>query len=102
LVNAAEFALGSNPMGENDDRAPAGTVVDVEGQLYPAVTYTRSTTAAGAQVQVEAASDLVFESTLELVEVSVEDLGDGTERVTVRTASPSEGETFFRTDVTLQ
>ena len=102
LVNAVEFALGSNPMGENDDRAPAGTVVDVEGQLYPAVTYTRSTTAAGAQVQVEAASDLGFESTLELVEVSVEDLGDGTERVTVRTTNPSEGETFFRTRVTVQ
>ena len=99
LVNAVEFALGSNPMGGNDDRAPAGTVVDEGGQLYPAMTYTRSTTASGVQVQLEAAADLGFGSTLELVEVSVEDLGDGTERVTVRTASPSEGETYFRAQV---
>jgi hypothetical protein len=102
LTNAVEFALGSNPNGENDDRAPAGTVVDVDGQLYPAVTYTRNTTAAGAEVQVEASIDLGFEAELELVVVSVVDLGDGTERVTVRTASPSEAETFFRTQVILQ
>jgi hypothetical protein len=102
LLNAVEFALGSDPNGENDDRAPAAIVVDVDGQIYPAVTYTRSTTTTGAQVQVDAANDLGFETTLELVEVSIVDLGDGTERVTMRTASQLDGEVFFRTQVTLQ
>ncbi len=101
LVNAVEFALGSNPNGENEDRAPAGITVDVEGQSYPAVTFTRSQTAAGVEVWVTAASDLDFANLLELVEVSVVDLGDGTERVTVRTASVPEAETFFRTQVAM-
>ncbi len=102
LSNAVEFALGSNPNGENEDRAPAGVVVESDGQFYPGVTFTRSTTALGATIQVDAGNDLGFGTLLELVVVSVEDLGDGTERVTVRTAAVSDGETYFRTQVTLQ
>jgi hypothetical protein len=102
LPNAVEFALGSDPNGENGDRLLAGTVVEVEGQSYPAVTFTRSKTASGIVVEVDAASDLSFDVALELVEESVVDLGDGTERVTVRTASAAGAATFFRARAVLQ
>jgi hypothetical protein len=102
LPNGVEFALGSDPTGANEDRAPAGLVVESEGLFYPGVTYTRSTTASGSTVQVEAANDVGFGAPIELLVVSVEDLGDGTERVTVRTATVSDGQTYFRTQVTLQ
>lgn len=102
LLNAVEFALGSNPSGDNGDRVPTGTVVDVQGVDYPAVTFTRSKTAGGASIEVDAASDLGFVTALELVEESVVDLGDGTERVTVRTAEALEGAVFFRTRAVIE
>ncbi len=97
VLNAVEFALGSNPLGENADRLPAGTTVNVQGQDYPAVTFTRNKSALGVTLEVDASGDLSFETALDLVVESVVDLGDGTERVTVRTANPLNGAVFFRT-----
>jgi hypothetical protein len=51
---------------------------------------------------VDAATDLLFEQILDVVEEPPVDLGDGTERVTVRTASPGGSTTFFQVQVVLQ
>jgi hypothetical protein len=102
LVNIVEFALGGNPLGDSSEQTPAGTMVDVDGELYPAVTFVRSTTAVGVEIQVTAASDILFQNALELVEEPPVNLGNGTERVTVRTAAPGGATTYFQTSVLVQ
>jgi hypothetical protein len=82
---------------------PAATEVDDAGTLYPALTYIRNKTAVGGAIEITAATDLEFTTLIQLVVASVEDLGDGTQRVTLRTESPvgTDQAVFWATSIVL-
>jgi hypothetical protein len=102
VLNVVEFALGADPTGDSGANVPSGLTLDIGGQAYPAVTFTRSKSVLGVQIQVEAASDIDFQIVLSVVTELPVDLGNGTERVTVRTAAPAGATTFFHTTVLAQ
>ncbi|HYG23331.1 MAG TPA: hypothetical protein VEH04_11155 [Verrucomicrobiae bacterium] len=84
IKNAFEFYFGSNPTSAASGAMPSGTSVNVGGQNYPAITFVRSKNAGGVTMLPQASSDLNFSNSLGTVIESVVDLGNGTERVTVR------------------
>ena len=81
---------------------PAETVVEEGGQTYPAVTFIRSLNAPGITIVVAVASTVGFGDTLGASTANVETLGNGTERVTIRsdTSAAAQGLQFFRINVT--
>jgi hypothetical protein len=103
IVNLFEYAFGGNPNGDSSGRLPAATEVDDAGTMYPALTYVRNKTAVGGFIDVAAATDLEFATPITLVVASVVDLGDGTERITVRTESPvgNDQAVFWATSVVI-
>jgi len=90
IPNRLEYALGGNPGVANSAQWPAGTSVEVEGVVYPGIQFTRNTRAVG----VRASTAMDFNPPLETVE-TVEDLGNGVERVTVRGTVSLPGVTTF-------
>ena len=87
LTNIAEYALGSNPVTADAVQRPTATRLQVEGQTYAAIVFTRNRKAAGVTIEVNASDTVTFTALAPTVE-SVEDLGAGIERVTVRSAQP--------------
>ncbi len=95
ITNRLEYALGGNPMVAGSGEWPAGVEVEADGIRYPAVRFTRNRAANGVEITVSASTTLLFATPLPVVE-SVEDLGNGVDRVTVRSTQPLSGvETFF-------
>jgi hypothetical protein len=85
LSNIVEFALGSDPAAPSEK--PKAQVVNSSGQDYAAIQFTRNKNSSGVEIQVSA-SDSVTADSNETVTESAEDLGNGTERVTVRATKP--------------
>lgn len=100
ITNRLEHALGGNPMLAAPAEWPRGVPSEVGGTMYPAVRFTRNTRATGVRIEVLASTTLSFGVALPVVE-SVEDLGNGIERVTVRAAQPvgASREVFFQVRV---
>jgi hypothetical protein len=95
ISNAAEYAFGTNPMQAGSKPQLEQKSVSVAAQSYPAVTYIRNKNATGVTIQIRASNSVTFDTQAETVEVTpAEDLGNGLERVTVRSAS-SAPHTFF-------
>jgi hypothetical protein len=102
VKNIVKYALGVLPLESAAARLPVETTVEEGGQTYPAVTFVRSRNAPGVSIVVDAASTVEFNDDLGVTTVSVEDLGNGTERVTIRsnTSVIAQGLQFFRINVT--
>ena len=83
LNNLVEFYLGSNPLDKKSGPRPSSGAILVDGATYPAVTFIRNKAAAGLRLEVVASSTVVFSDNLGTTEIT-EDLGDGTERVVLR------------------
>jgi len=103
IINLFEYAFGGNPNGDSSGRLPAADEVSEEGVVYASLTFTRNQSGVGGEIQVEAAADVLFATPVEIVLAGVQDLGDGTERVTWRTVSPAaelEG-VFWQTSIVI-
>lgn len=99
IPNLVKYALGVNPLESARHRLPAKVVEAVQGEEgYPAVTYIRDKGATGVTITVEISASLEFPGGIGSTLVSAEDLGDGTERVTVRSNATfaSLSKQFFR------
>lgn len=87
LPNFAEFQFGTDPTAVGSGQKPGGTKVIISGKSYAAIQYTRNPKAAGGSIQVRASNSITFAAPVSTVE-SVETLGGGLERVTVRSSIP--------------
>jgi hypothetical protein len=93
--NAAEFAFGTNPAQPGNKPQLDQKSVSVNGQSFPAAQYVRNKGATGVAIQIRASNSVTFDSAAQVVEVTLaEDLGNGLERVTVRSVT-SAPHTFF-------
>ncbi|HVY70385.1 MAG TPA: hypothetical protein VHH73_10685, partial [Verrucomicrobiae bacterium] len=101
IPNIVEFALGSNPTSAASGKLPTTTQFETGGKTYPAVTFTRSQTATSVTLQVTVSSTVAFGDSLGSAEAFIQDLGDGTERVTVRSAVSvaDRAQQFLKVDV---
>lgn len=100
--NVAEFAFGTHPMQAQSRVFPATQTHNEGGVLYPAVSFIRRKNLNGANIVVEAFDTIPFGTPLGTTPVGTpEDLGDGTERVTIRGQTPLRDlrSYFFRTRV---
>ncbi len=94
--NAAEFAFGTNPAQSGSKPQLDQKSVSVNGQSFPAVQYIRNKNASGVAIQIRASNSVTFDSDAPVVEVTpAEDLGNGLERVTVRSANAAPHTFFF-------
>ena len=102
LSNVVEFAFGTHPMQSQSRALPANRTHSEGGVEYPAVTFVRRKSLNGANIVVEAFSGIPFGTPAGTTPVGApEDLGDGTERVTIRGQTPLRDTQryFFRTRV---
>ena len=102
LLNVVEFAFGSDPTLANSGEFPHATSAEINGVVYPAISYLRDTAISGVSIVVEAAGDVSFTTLVELTEITPrQDLGNGLQRVTMRTVLPAQPSTkvFFRSRV---
>jgi hypothetical protein len=105
VPNLIKYAIGVGPLDSAAGRIPQEVVVgSVNDESYPVVSFIRDTTVTGVAMQVEVATGLDFTTMLGSTVISVEDLGDGTERVSVRSNARFADHTrqFFRLGVTLE
>ncbi|MGA1238959.1 MAG: immunoglobulin domain-containing protein, partial [Limisphaerales bacterium] len=84
-INLVEYAFASDPQTDSEANLPAANKVMDGGNFYPSLSYTRNKAAVGGVITVRAAADLLFAAPIPIVLAGVEDLGNGTERVTWRT-----------------
>jgi hypothetical protein len=102
LSNVVEFAFGTHPMQSQSRALPANRTHSEGGMEYPAVTFIRRKSLNGANIMVEAFNGIPFGAPAGTTQVGPpEDLGDGTERVTIRGQTPLRDTQryFFRTRV---
>lgn len=102
LSNIVEFAFGTHPMQAQSRALPANRRHSEGGVDYPAVTLVRRKSLNGANIVVEAFTSIPFGAPAGTTQVGPsEDLGDGTERVTIRSQTPLRDAQrhFFRTRV---
>lgn len=89
IKNAFEFYFGSNPTSAASGAMPGGTMIVSGGQTFPAITFIRSKAVGGVTMIPQAATDLAFSTPVGTVVESVVDLGNETERVTIRSTLSS-------------
>lgn len=102
LSNVVEFAFGTHPMQSQSRVLPANRTHSEGGENYPALSFIRRKNLNGANIVVDAFTSIPFGSAVGTTQVGQpEDLGDGTERVTIRSQTPlrSLQRYFFRTRV---
>ncbi len=102
--NGSEFALGTSPNSAAPGQKPelvSGTVID-GAESYPSISFIRRRNATGVNISVEGATDVSFSPTNPTTTLTPVDLGNGTERVTVRGNSPASPTAafFFRVKIT--
>lgn len=101
--NLIKYALGVPPLESAADRLPVEFLSGQgEDEGFPIVSYIRVKDLEGITIQVQISVDMDFLNDLGSTLVSIEDLGDGTERVTVRSNASFASQTsqFFRLRVT--
>jgi hypothetical protein len=84
LKNVFEYYFGSNPTNAASGAPPTVISVNVSGQNYPAITFIRSQSVTGVTLIPQVSSTVGFADSLGSTTQSVVDLGNGTERVTIR------------------
>lgn len=85
--NIFEYYFGTNPASAASAAEPQGDSVRAGNDTFPALTFVRSKTATRISAQVLVSSSVTFGDTLGTAAEVVTDLGNGTERVTVRSAT---------------
>lgn len=102
--NLLEFALGMQPQVADPENLPKFVIVADGGQSYPGLSYER-VKGSGLTFAIERSGDLETwtDDVADVTEVSVTDLGNGSERVEVRlnTAIPGNERAFLRLWVSL-
>ncbi|HEX5400187.1 MAG TPA: delta-60 repeat domain-containing protein, partial [Verrucomicrobiae bacterium] len=83
IPNIFEYYFASNPTNATSGSQPEEVTVNLGGTDYPAITFVRSKTAGGVTLIPQVSSDVEFADSLGYTE-SATDLGNGTERVTIR------------------
>lgn len=103
LPNAIEYKFGSDPTDAGSSEHPLATQVEANGQTYPAVTFVQNQAAIGATLVVKVSTTLGFLDSLGFTQVAVVDLGNGTERVTLRSNASMAEQTkqFIKVGVTI-
>ncbi len=92
ISNIFEYYLGTNPNSAASNPssplarrvASPSAFANVGGQFYPVMAFIRSKTATGVTAITQASATVGFTNPIATVEHSITDLGDGTERVLVR------------------
>ncbi|MEI9866006.1 MAG: hypothetical protein WDN00_15930 [Limisphaerales bacterium] len=84
LKNVFEYYFGSNPTSAASGAPPTVISVNSGGQSYPAITFIRSQNVSGITLIPQVSSTVQFGNSLGSTLDSVVDLGNGTERVTIR------------------
>jgi hypothetical protein len=103
VPNLVKYAIGVGPLDSAAGRIPQEVLESTaDDENYPTVCFVRDTSAAGVTLQVEVAADLDFTADLGTTLVSTEDLGNGLERVCVRSNARFSDQTrqFFRLGAT--
>ena len=90
LNNFAEYAFGRNPRLADHRALASGSVVNVSGTNYAAITFTRRHKALDVTYTVEATGDFTTWTTVDLPVGAPVDLGNGIEQVTYRDSVASE------------
>jgi len=88
-VNVLEYATGSDPKLSDNNHAPTGSFVTVEGQSYFALTFRRLLLGYELNYVVEASNDLLAWSPLTEPVGSPQLNPDGTHTVTIRDTAPA-------------
>jgi uncharacterized delta-60 repeat protein len=96
--NLAEFYYGTSPSAGAERPSFPVANVNVSGVDYPAVTIVRRQDAGSAQLTTRVASSVLFTDALGSTVVSTTPLGNGFERVVIRSNAPEAGQQnqFFR------
>ena len=89
LINLAEYAFGRNPRVADHRGLATGSVVDVSGTKYDAITFTRRHKALDLTYAVEATGDFTTWTPVDLPVGTPVDLGNGIEQVTYRDSTPA-------------
>ena len=89
LSNLAEYAFGRNPRVADNSGLATGSLVDVSGTNYGAITFTRRHKALDLTYTVEATGDLTTWTPVDLPVGPPLDLGGGIEQVTYRDSQPA-------------
>jgi hypothetical protein len=87
LSNLVEFALGTDPLSASASQKPHSLDIQNNGETHAGIQFTRNKNASGVRIEITASNSVTANSN-ETVEESVEDLGNGIERVTVRSTRP--------------
>ena len=95
LTNFAEYCFGKNPRAADASGLTAATIVNVSGTNYPAIVFTRRHLAADVTWSVEESANLTSWSAT-CVLVSTQNLGNGLEVVTWRSATAAGTPRFLR------
>lgn len=102
VANIIKYALGVSPLESANARLPSKVVEGQGGDTgFPTVSFIRIKDLAGALIEVEVSADLDFSNDLGSTVIDTEDLGNGTERVTIRSNASFSSQTkqFFRLKV---
>lgn len=84
ILNIFEYYFASNPTNAASGAQPGIVTVNVSGVDYPAITFIRSQNVSGVTLLPQVSSTLSFGNSLGFTVSAVVDLGNGTERVTIR------------------
>lgn len=84
LPNVYEYFSGTLPLSAASGEAPAQVTANVGGTDYPAIRYLRDKAATGVTPTIRVSSNVLFTDALGSTVFSVTDLGNGKERVVVR------------------
>jgi hypothetical protein len=99
VPNLIKYAIGIGPLESAIGRIPQEVLESKVGdESYPTVCFVRDTKASGVTLHVDVAANLNFTTDLGTTVVSTEDLGNGLERVCVRSNARFSEQTrqFFR------
>jgi hypothetical protein len=102
VANLVKYALGGTPLTSAATRLPRMIAAQPgPGGNHPAIQYIRSRNAPGVSITVQVSTSLNFSVDLGHTIVTQEDLGNGTDRVTVRSnaAITQHAKQFFRLKV---
>ena len=89
LSNHAEYAFGRNPRVADHSGLASGSLVDVSGTKYGAITFKRRHKALDLTYTVEVTGDFTTWTPVDLPVGTPVDLGNGIEQVTYRDSDPS-------------
>jgi hypothetical protein len=103
LKNIFEFYLGGNPLIASFSNTPTGIVINISGVNYPALTFDRIKNATGVTLLPQVSSTVSFSNSLGFVVHAVVDLGNGMERVTIRStvSNASQSTQFLRIELSI-